>query len=154
MKTKLLKESTDLSNNTCIYPVLPEYAGNIENSGWFVTPQLQIFYEQLLWSQSCISHICKTELSYSMAVSARWATQGLWSTTNCTWGVALQSTTQAGRQHSRPDVFLPCRPRICREPRPAASPHRDRSEPTHATHLLHLTHCKRLRGGDRTKKTK
>lgn len=84
-----------LERDTCNHQVLPEYVGNIENSGWSVTPQPQIFYEQLLWSQSCISHICNTELFYSIAVSDRWATQGLWSTINCTWWVAAQNETQA-----------------------------------------------------------
>lgn len=54
---KTIERKHRLERYTLINPVLPEYAGNVENSGSFVTPQLQIFYEQLLWSQSCISHL-------------------------------------------------------------------------------------------------
>lgn len=45
---KTIERKHRLERYTLINPVLPEYAGNVENSGSFVTPQLQIFYEQLL----------------------------------------------------------------------------------------------------------
>lgn len=101
MKIKLSKQSTDFRDahipSVC--------ACNIENGPICHVPAFQISYEQLLWSQSCITHICNTELFYAITISARWTTQGLWSTTNCIWWVASQSKTQAGMWCSSWEIY-------------------------------------------------